>query len=303
MKRQASQRGQAVTELALGLLVFITILLFGIHFAEIGYLSVKVPQAGAHAMWEATGKRPQTITPRANKMTDVVEPSATAAEGRFANFDPARSGGGTVRLSLTQARDMRVQCSTLTGTALSMAPTAGVGAAYLETGAMRCSASATLAPVAEFPASFQERQGSRGFFQEAHYAAQPLQICGIGRAIGGSCQGELAMLLNDWGLTGTNEASDCPRGFGCNVYRGAVRRNFGGGGQAGADFARKYAGSAPTSADAFYMSYSGLNNGYKNSVFGESGGDYNTGGPGPTKNGQWVPSTVGNNCFLGMSGC
>ena len=47
--------GQATVELALGLLVFVTVLLFGIHFAEVGWLSLKVQEAGAWAMWEAAG--------------------------------------------------------------------------------------------------------------------------------------------------------------------------------------------------------------------------------------------------------
>ncbi len=32
-------------------------MLFGIHFAEVGMLSLKVQEAGAWANWEATGRR------------------------------------------------------------------------------------------------------------------------------------------------------------------------------------------------------------------------------------------------------
>jgi hypothetical protein len=85
--------------------------------------------------------------------------------------------------------------------------------------------------------------------------------------------------------------------LGCQnpIYRDAVRTLFPGGGQAGAQFARQIAGSAPTSADEFWFSFSGEENNYQDGIGGEGPPTYNTGSPGIGL----IPQARVGPCFLG----
>src|SRR5207249_4993558 len=53
--------GQAAAEAAIGMLVFVTVLMFGLHFAEVGYLTVKIQEAANGALWDTTAKKMHDI--------------------------------------------------------------------------------------------------------------------------------------------------------------------------------------------------------------------------------------------------
>ena len=54
MSLRAPRRGQAIVEATLGILVFISVLLFGLHFAEITFTQMKVTEAAQAAIWDST---------------------------------------------------------------------------------------------------------------------------------------------------------------------------------------------------------------------------------------------------------
>ena len=73
-----SARGQATVELALGLLIFVTVLIFGIHFAEMGFLSLKVTEASASAIWDATAYQTHSKLPNSNPRAGVARAVAAS---------------------------------------------------------------------------------------------------------------------------------------------------------------------------------------------------------------------------------
>src|SRR5262249_27624927 len=73
-----SARGQAVVETSLFMLVFITILVFAIHFAEIGWMTVKTQEPANSALWDATSRQMHD-TSSAN--WDLYKQAITFAQG------------------------------------------------------------------------------------------------------------------------------------------------------------------------------------------------------------------------------
>ena len=53
-KGEPRDRGQAVLEMSLGALLFVTVLLFGIHYAEVTFTQMKVTEAASSTMWDVT---------------------------------------------------------------------------------------------------------------------------------------------------------------------------------------------------------------------------------------------------------
>ena len=107
-------RGQAALEMALGSLVFITLLLFGIHFGEVGVLTLRVQQAATSALWDTTGMRmhnyatPLDSDPRffnANEIRDSkARLPAQRAQALYKSFDVLSPGGaGTITQAVTRA--------------------------------------------------------------------------------------------------------------------------------------------------------------------------------------------------------
>jgi hypothetical protein len=207
--RRRAPRGQALTEMVLGLLVFITILLFGIHFAEVGYLSVKVTEASHSAMLDATGHKLHSWPKNAGPSKGAAQLAGQEANQRYADFDSRTSTnrGNQVTRVFTRIRGMNVSCQT--GNGPSFNPGLFTILAYSDNDGMSCQAEATIDPIGSyvFPKSFME--GSGGFFSVKHYDPKPMRICGMGRAQGGSCPGRMTMMLDDWGLSGGSESGIC----------------------------------------------------------------------------------------------
>lgn len=200
-------------ELALGLLVFVTILLFGIHFAEIGYLSVKVTEANASALWHATAAKMHTLPGNFSAVDNLISSNrpGQVATGIYADFDSRSSGSGAPTQLLTRGQGLRVTCQ---AGGPSFAPVGTTGGVFSDTGGMVCMSQATLQVLPLFPRSFMEGQG--GFFKEQQYRARNMTICGVNRNSGG-CQGQFGILLDDWALATEDELEECKvqDGAGC----------------------------------------------------------------------------------------
>lgn len=259
------RRGQSTTEMALGLLVFVTVLMFGIHFAEVGYLSVKVQEAAASALWDTTSAKmhnlPGNFTPLKN-LIDGDRPGQLATN-RYRDFDgrTSKSGSRAPVQVFTSADGLSVTCEAASGISFSDdGATAGV---YSDVGGMRCSSRAVLSPSRKLTKSFLD-QGPGSFFEVPHYAAGVIPVCGTGRAKGGNCDGGFGILLDDWGLAGSEEGGECPVLQGANCankpyYKSTkmVYDNYNTVTGASAALARGIVGSAPIDPGKFWMSFKG----------------------------------------------
>lgn len=207
--RRGSARGQALVETALGILVFVTILVFGIHFAELGFLTPKVSEAMASALWDTTAKpmhtHPNNYSPRAS----AISSADSQAQSKYSNFDGRTGVSGTApSLVFTRAGNLRVQCSNDDlGVDLEGAnPKVYNGG----NGGLACHASARMT-VVNFPKRFLDQGGRREFrVRNYNVPGGGITVCGIGRANGGNCSGDMAILLDDWGLSDAAEDESSP---------------------------------------------------------------------------------------------
>ncbi|WP_224240125.1 hypothetical protein [Hyalangium gracile] len=271
------RRGQGTVELALGLLVFVTILVFGIHFAEIGFLSLKVQESSATAIWDATQAKMHVLPDQ----WDLLNPSTVAqrATSRYADLDgrSSSSGGGIITYVFTRAQSPEVRCQAEGSITHAPAPTTdGVYQATL--GGMRCSAQATISAW-QFPTSFLD-SGAGSFFQERHLQTTSMTICGVNR--GGGCQAGFGILLDDFGLATPEESRNCQvlDDSGCDnqaYYQSAIRvfqRHPWGNAGAAERLARATIGQVPIQSGKFWMSFNVNGNSYTDD---ENGGDQDPG--------------------------
>lgn len=206
MRRARHVRGQSMVELALGAFVLITILIFGIHFAEVGYLTIKVQEAAANALWDTTAK-PMHVMPGDFSPLDAATGAAPGeATARYQDFDgrTSQNNGASSTQVFTQAQGLQVSCQ---GAGLSFnygsALLAGV---FEDVGGFACRAQATVAPGPGFPVTFVEE-----FFGARHYdGPSSFTVCSIGRASGGSCNASFGLLLDDWGFSDSEHGQNCP---------------------------------------------------------------------------------------------
>jgi hypothetical protein len=303
-------RGQATVELALGSIVFVTVLLVGIHFAEAAWISLKVQEAQTWALWETTHHRVQqreadgssTLGP----LTDTLDASngvGAQAQRRYKDFSGLSASGGraVITQALTQGEGMDVMCRE-DRAAHFEAP--GIAKPIFEDrGAFWCRSEAKLQAI-RMPKSFlQADDGS--FFQAPTFRMTAMKVCGLGLPKNGACEGKAELLTNDWGFVGREETKECKLGCTSSPYRGAVSRVFDtqkGWGN-GVAFAERFAGAAGARPDEFYFSYSGVESGHTQTISAEQGPTWNTGSPG-------VGTLAGHaqapfKCFLGRKtkGC
>ncbi len=200
-------RGQAAVEMSLALLVFITILVFAIHFAEVGYLSVKVTEAGHSAALDATlGHQLHKWPDDASPAGGAASSAASEAQTRYADFDSRTNSNNPTTHVFTEAQGLRVNCTT--GAGLDFAPHRLTDSSYSDNGGMSCRAEADIRP-AGMPTRFMDDNARGGFFSVQHYRPPLIHVCSMGRARGGSCGGELKLMLDDWGLAGDSESAAC----------------------------------------------------------------------------------------------
>ncbi|MBK7862345.1 MAG: hypothetical protein IPJ65_27800 [Archangiaceae bacterium] len=212
-----AHRGQATTELALGSLVFITVLLFGIHFSEAGFAMLKAKEAAAFSMHAASGQR-----------THLFNPQRVASGDTYGPFDPAaaatdaqpRYRGARVGV-LTQVGALTLQCSADNTVKFRLRPMSALGALgasaldylddrYQNRGGVSCRSEATMS-LFRLPSTFAD--DNAGFFKEPHVKLTQIEICGAGMAKNGRCPGRLATLTGDWAFeagVGTTVNGDVP---------------------------------------------------------------------------------------------
>ncbi len=275
--RSRAARGQALVEAALGMMVFVTILVFGIYFAEVGALTLKVQEAANFALWDATGRVLHDPEDREWGRRGVVVAVEAEAGGRYADFDGRERMGGTgmpLQQAIARAQPIQVQCRVGLPTDVPhLAPDPAQEAALalaMDVGmqGMSCTASSSIrgARIGRFMETS---------FQEVHNrAAAAFTVCAAGRASGGRCTGSFALMLDDWGLSGVQEGQSCPlsidSGDVCanrDYYLWAERvfRENGGGGGAGSALAG-LVGADSVNEDQFFMSFRGEETDYEENL-------------------------------------
>jgi hypothetical protein len=260
-------RGQAVVEAALGIFVFVTLLVFGIHFAEMGQVGLKVAEAANAAMWDSTSQQMHDVTAHTwNQYQTAPAIAAATANARYTDFDALRSSGSTVTQVFTRAEQMKVDCRTLAvADGLNPADPDPLAANAYPTGdrGIVCGAQAVLSGF-RIPKNFLDGNLS----EVQHYRPLTLPVCAVGRPSQGACPGKLGMLLDDWGYTGQLEARECALawegGSSCanqgyydqanSVYQATPVQKAG----SASRLATVIAGASPIQEDFFFMSFRGM---------------------------------------------
>jgi hypothetical protein len=274
-RARAEARGQALVEAALGMLVFVTILLFGIHFAEVGFLSLKVEEAANSALFDATAaKMHDTYAKDFGVYRKAVNAASAGGTQRYQDWDGrASKTGGAVNLTqaVTRGTPLNVACGEARAQLPSFAPgprgQAGFSPPYpggaIGDSAMLCTATTTLTPF-NIPRRFLENEP----FQAQHLQETAIVICAGARSKNGNCAGSYGILLDDWGFSGEAEGLACPLakegGTSCTnqgyykMVNAIYDANGGGQGNAGSALAAKVAGSSPINEGHFYLSFQNI---------------------------------------------
>jgi len=207
--RESRPHGQAMVEMALGLLLFVTVLIFGIHFAEVGYLTLKVQEAAASALWDTTSAKMHELPANFSHVDHAISKAGQHATERYEDFDGRTSRHGRPKITqvFTSAEGLSVTCEA--EKKISFKPSPSTKDVYENTGGMSCSARAELTPI-RIPRRFVDR-GQGALFDVPHYLRGAIPVCAVGRAQGGSgkCRGAYGILLDDWGLAGDAESREC----------------------------------------------------------------------------------------------
>lgn len=218
-------RGQATTELALGSLVFVVVLLFGIYFGEVPFMMLKVKEAANFAVTKATGQRTHSFSASNIAAATTFRPfdpraAADATRARYRDFDGMSDRtGGSFAAVMTKASGFQVECvpdrrmsfqvdrdrfistkrNNATGRADYNATFNYLERRYRDRGGVSCSVSADVVPF-HIPTSFLD-QGA-GKMSEEQLTKRTFKVCGAGRPSGNgtTCKGELAVLTGDWGF-------------------------------------------------------------------------------------------------------
>ncbi|MBX5480967.1 MAG: pilus assembly protein [Myxococcaceae bacterium] len=226
---KSGPRGQATVELALGSLVFVTVLLFGIYFAEFGVLKLRVQQAAASALFDTTGLRAHDFTRSSPRdrffrpdqlKDDQSRTPEQRAQRLYRDFDATKLGSGSLRMSVAGGSALEVDCAPKAVAPFRQSKSVGgqtraafdvLNASYdhplwqgKRVDGLECSARAKIGMFG-VPESFMD-QGP-GLFQERHVSRTAIPVCAFGRARNGECRGKLAIAIDDWGLAGTSAAA------------------------------------------------------------------------------------------------
>ncbi len=279
--RSRAARGQALVETVLGFMVFLTVLVFGIYFAEVGALTLEVQEAANFALWDATGRVLHDPEAREWGRRSVVADAEAEAAARYVDFDGRERLGRTgmpIQQAIARAQPIQVQCrpdlpAGMPGLPPSAART-GAGEAALEaamavgTEGMSCTAFSSIRAVRV--GRFMEERFQVGYAR----AAAAFTVCAAGRASDGTCTGQFGLLLDDWGLSGVQEGLSCPLSIDSGVPCGnrdyylwaeQVYRANGGGGSAGSALAG-LVGADSVNEDQFFMSFRGEEDDFEENI-------------------------------------
>ena len=203
MTRSDRRRGQASVELALGLVVFITILSFGIHFAETSYLAMRVAGAAESAVFRATGQRAHEKGSDFTRASTVAGLTTSDNAKHWDDFQPTvGEGAGTISHALTKIEKSAnnvVRCTnegSLKSSLLSIAPTAYDGSR----GGLKCSGEAQVSILPVFPKSFLDNNWA---LKTANYTGPTsFRVCAAARSKRSGPCGQFGILLGDYSLQG-----------------------------------------------------------------------------------------------------
>jgi hypothetical protein len=251
------RRGQATVELALGGLLLVTTVLMGIWLSEVSFLSIKVQEASASAVFNSTGRQVEDFEAPSSSgalfnraVTDVSKDLSKS----YSDFDALGGGGSGTSKVFTHGQALKVECVPSRGLAASkldyQIPGStrwfdGTGSTptqvndllrawYQPRGAAVCTASAE-ASAYRVPKSFAD-QSSGGFFTQLR-EDRTIRLCGAGKVVGAGCPAGYPVLLGDWALDGQPgskitrdsilpESPNVDVNAGNVPYRSLVRRLF-----------------------------------------------------------------------------
>lgn len=203
----SAQRGQAVVEFALGMLVMISVLTMGIHLAEIGYLEMKTTEAAHAVIFDTTARKMHEWPGNVMPATAAVTQSRADVQARYADFDGRQSAMGTPTLTkmFTTASNLTVQCDR-TRPPPTFRPAMQTSGAYSDNSGISCTASVQLNSI-NIPQNFY----NDSLFTETNDQSVTMVACALGRNYGGGgCRGRFVSMLDDWGLSGPPESMMCP---------------------------------------------------------------------------------------------
>ena len=264
-------RGQGTVEAALGTFVFVTILIFGIHFAELGHIALKVQEAANAAIWDSTSQQMHDVTAHSwNEYQAAITFANTQANARYVDFDALRTSGATTTLVFTRAENMQVGCRPLQGgdRLQPSAPHAFAAGTYPSgQQGIVCQAQADITGF-RIPRFFLDGNMSNA----RHFRPIRIPACAVGRPVAGNCPGRLGMLLDDWGYSGQLEARECAlaweggttcenQGYydqAASVYAATPAPMAG----SASRLASLVAGASPIDEDFFYLSFRGRESTY-----------------------------------------
>jgi hypothetical protein len=275
-----------MVESVLGLILLVSVLLFGIYFGEIGFLTLKVQEAAYGALWEASGQRMHDTSAGGNGnwtlYRQAIRNGQEEAQTTYAGYDAA--GGNTSSLSqvMSAGSPVAVSCTAVEGNFFSnlgvRRPTAAGSPLHNsfpdEDSGISCMSQAVLSST-QLPSSFLDNEP----FQVPHWRNITVRACSTGRATGATCPGRLVMLLDDWGFSGQEEGQECGLNREGNASPCAnpgffrmVRDAYNQGGLvasgAACDFAQAIAGQCPLPGNGenqFFMSFRGSESLYRES--------------------------------------
>ena len=258
-------RGQAVTELALIVLVFVTVLMVGIHFAEVHALGIRTQEAAQAALFDTTAARMHdTSTGNWDIAKNVaIATAATTTEENYADREGRHAAPSkkTADWVFSRAGEIEISCQHDPGLVLSPVASLDKSLPRGDT-AMACNAG-LIARGIRIPGNFAD-QGGQGFFQKTHFDARDYKLF--------ASSGNFVILLDDWGYAGPKESPECPlqvqgggecanRGYWHMVKRAYERHvAIDGNGlrPAGTALAKHTVGDSPIDENHFYLSYRGL---------------------------------------------
>jgi hypothetical protein len=194
-------KGQATVELALGSLVLVSMLMFGIYFAEVTFGSMKVQEAANAALWDVTHYKHHdilTVTYSTAPIGAAVSQAQADTSAAYQDFDGRTSAvkGSSITQVMTATNGMKVTCNR--GGAPGFTPNPLVAWSFDDNSGVSCSAEADFLTV-NIPKTFQDSTAG-ALFQAKHWTRPSLHVCATGR--GTSCTGKYSMMVDDWGLTG-----------------------------------------------------------------------------------------------------
>jgi len=217
---KTSHRGQATVETALGMLVFVTVLMFGVYFGEISVMNMKVSEAANAALWDISAEKvhdyggafkSQDINSKAGLDSALATRRYFNFDGRTAaNWPSVAPNGGTFTGAFTQASGMAVQCSGNGGPNYPGVwwPLLSVVFPNGDNGAT-CQATAQ-AKMIRVPSNLADGNWSLGQHKNSS-AFNGMQMCASGRpSFGGGCRNAgLSSLMDDFGYTTNSETGNC----------------------------------------------------------------------------------------------